>query len=62
MTPGDYGLRLHDAGLHYGKQIALQGINLWVNNGERLAIIGPSGAGKTSLLRLLATQVQPQQR
>lgn len=59
MTPGDYGLRLHDAGLHYGKQIALQGINLWVNNGERLAIIGPSGAGKTSLLRLLATQVQP---
>ncbi|MBP8236681.1 MAG: ATP-binding cassette domain-containing protein, partial [Pseudomonas sp.] len=52
-------MRLHDAGLQYGKQIALQGINLWVNNGERLAIIGPSGAGKTSLLRLLATQVPP---
>ena len=59
MTPGDYGLRLYDAGLNYGKQIALQGINLAVNNGERLAIIGPSGAGKTSLLRLLATQVAP---
>ena len=59
MTPGDYGLRLTDAGLRYGNRVALQGINLWVNSGERLAIIGPSGAGKTSLLRLLATQVPP---
>ena len=59
MSPGDYGLRLIDAGLHYGKQIALQGINLRVEHGERLAIIGPSGAGKTSLLRLLATQMPP---
>ena len=59
MIPGDFSLCLHDAGLHYGKHIALQGINLRVNHGERLAIIGPSGAGKTSLLRLLATQVQP---
>lgn len=59
MSPGNYGLRLIDAGLHYGKRVALQGINLRVEHGERLAIIGPSGAGKTSLLRLLATQMPP---
>ncbi len=31
----------------------LSGISLAVNRGERICIIGPSGAGKTSLLRLL---------
>lgn len=38
---------------------ALIAINLEVAQGERVAIIGPSGAGKTSLLRLLATGLVP---
>ncbi|WP_063756182.1 ABC transporter ATP-binding protein [Streptomyces sp. NRRL S-920] len=32
----------------------LRGVNLSVRPGERLAIVGPSGAGKTTLSRLLA--------
>jgi phosphonate transport system ATP-binding protein len=44
---------------HANGQVALSGIDLQVGSGERLAIIGPSGAGKTSLLRLLASNLQP---
>jgi phosphonate transport system ATP-binding protein len=38
---------------------ALQGISLQLSAGEQVAIIGPSGAGKTSLLQVLSCAQQP---
>lgn len=38
---------------------ALRGIDLQLAAGARLAVIGPSGAGKTSLIRLLGTALRP---
>ena len=38
---------------------ALQGISLQLSAGEQVAIIGPSGAGKTSLLQVLACAQKP---
>lgn len=40
---------------------ALQDVNLQLNLGEQVAIIGPSGAGKTSLLQVLACAQRPTQ-
>lgn len=37
-----------------GKVIALNNINLVVSNGERFGILGPSGAGKTTFMRIIA--------
>ncbi|MFZ6772385.1 phosphonate ABC transporter ATP-binding protein [Undibacterium sp. SXout7W] len=39
--------------------LALQDITLSIQAGEQLALIGPSGAGKTSLLHTLACAIQP---
>lgn len=38
---------------------ALSGITLKAERGERIALIGPSGAGKTSLLSVLGTALAP---
>ncbi|MBP5996855.1 MAG: phosphonate ABC transporter ATP-binding protein [Azonexus sp.] len=38
---------------------ALSGITLKAGRGERIALIGPSGAGKTSLLSVLGTALAP---
>lgn len=49
--------RIEAAGVHYtyeGARPALRGVDLVVEQGERLAIVGPSGAGKTTLARLLS--------
>lgn len=51
---------LDGVGLAHGNGFrALQRISLRVARGERVAVIGPSGAGKTSLIRLLGTALRP---
>lgn len=42
-----------------GSQDLLQNISFEVARGDRIAIVGPSGAGKTSLLRLLNRLSEP---
>ena len=37
----------------------LKGIDLRINKGEIVSIMGPSGAGKTSLLQLIGTLEKP---
>lgn len=41
------------------RQIALAGVDLEVRRGERVALIGPSGAGKTTLFRILNCTLRP---
>lgn len=43
----------------YDKLEVLKGIDLRINKGEIVSIMGPSGAGKTSLLQLIGTLEKP---
>jgi phosphonate transport system ATP-binding protein len=44
----------------FGRRVvALNGIDMRIQRGERVALIGPSGAGKTTLFRLLNCTLRP---
>ena len=44
-------LELRDIHLAYGSNVVLKGVDLSVRRGEVVVIVGPSGGGKSSLLR-----------
>ena len=46
-------IRVHELAKRYGRNEILRGINLEVVKGEVAAIIGPSGGGKSTLLRCI---------
>lgn len=43
----------------YEQVSGVQGINIKVNSGELFGLIGPDGAGKTTLIRILTTLILP---
>ena len=47
-------VRLSDVSLHYGKTLALDGVNLDVPAGKMVGLIGPDGVGKSSTFSLIA--------
>jgi tungstate transport system ATP-binding protein len=52
-------IKLKEEGLRYGALAALQGIDLRIGVGERVALIGANGSGKSSLLRILHGLLRP---
>ncbi len=46
-------VELDDLSKSYGEQVILDGIGLTVRRGDFVALLGPSGTGKTTLLRIL---------
>ena len=48
-----------DISKHYGKVRALSHVDFAVGEGEIFGLIGPDGAGKTTLFRILATLILP---
>ncbi|MGD6740601.1 ABC transporter ATP-binding protein [Streptomyces sp. BH106] len=64
MTPAPAPLvHCHQAALTFGQGaravVAVHGTDLDVRAGDRLAVVGPSGSGKSSLLHLLAGLERP---
>jgi ATP-binding cassette subfamily B protein len=50
---------LNDVTLNFGEKPVLRNINLKIKAGSRVAIIGPTAAGKTQLLYLLTGLIKP---
>ena len=52
-------IKLIDVTKTFGTKVALKNINLEIADGETLAIIGGSGSGKSTMLRLMIGLIQP---
>ncbi|MCQ6554975.1 ABC transporter ATP-binding protein/permease [Streptomyces sp. C10-9-1] len=54
LPPGPLGVRLHRVGFDYGGGPVLDGVELTVPAGQTLALVGASGAGKSTCAHLIA--------
>jgi phospholipid/cholesterol/gamma-HCH transport system ATP-binding protein len=52
---------LRDLSFGYGERLILDGVSLTVPRGKVTALMGASGGGKTTVLRLIGGQIKPQQ-
>lgn len=59
MTTSEALIRLSDVGMRFDERTVLSGVSLTVNHGDFLAITGPNGGGKTTLLRIMLKLLRP---
>ena len=52
-------VQIRDLGFARGERFIFDGIDLDIRPGSVTAIMGPSGTGKTTLLKLIGGQLQP---
>ena len=53
-------LSLHDISLNLGGRLLLDGVDLQVERGERVCLLGRNGEGKSTLLRLIGDEISPE--
>ena len=58
-TPQDSIVEVRDVHYSIGGRPICSGLNLQIQRGRITAIMGPSGTGKTTLLRLMTGQIRP---
>lgn len=52
-------LRLQQVSLHYGEQILLDAVDLQLERGERVCLVGRNGVGKSTFMRLIEGEIRP---
>ena len=58
-SPADARLRMAGVRKRFGATIALAGVDLTVDAGQVLALVGENGAGKSTLMKVLSGAHQP---
>ncbi|MEZ5215281.1 MAG: ABC transporter ATP-binding protein [Ilumatobacteraceae bacterium] len=59
LPPVHGRIELRDVDFSYGREQALSGVNLTIEPGETIALVGPTGAGKSTIASLIPRLVDP---
>jgi subfamily B ATP-binding cassette protein MsbA len=59
LSPFAHSIRYENVSFRYGDAPVLENIDVTIRRGETVAIVGPSGAGKTTLVNLLPRLYDP---
>ena len=52
-------LKVENATMQFGGVVAVNNLNMEINEGEIVALIGPNGAGKTTAFNVITGVYQP---
>ena len=58
--PHAVGLNVENVSFAYADEFVVKDLNFSVNPGEKIGIVGPSGTGKTTIIRMLLALTTPQ--
>ena len=50
-----------DVGKSFGAETVLQNVSFTISPGEKIGLVGPNGGGKTTLLRIILREIEPDQ-
>ena len=59
MASAEVLARTDELAAGYGRTPAIEGVSFEVDGGQRVALLGPNGGGKTTLLRALLGELRP---
>lgn len=57
VHPGKWVLEMHNMGKSYGDKLLFNEVNLTVGRGEKIALLGPNGVGKSTLLKRIMNEI-----
>lgn len=58
VQPGKVIMELADLGKKYGDKLIFRDINITVGRGEKIALLGPNGVGKSTMLKLVMKKIE----
>ncbi len=50
-------IKVENVSKYYGSQAALKGVSFEVKKGEVVGFLGPTGAGKSTMMKIITTYV-----
>lgn len=58
VQPGKWVMELSDLGKSYGEKLLFKNVNITLGRGEKIALLGPNGVGKSTLLKAIMREIE----